>query len=92
MAKVGGIAGDILKAIIEKIERLEDDKAAVAEDIRSVFAEAKFNGFDVKTIRQILKIRKLDENQRDEEETLLEVYKAALGMRPTLDENQDLAA
>lgn len=92
MAKVGGIAGDVLKAIIEKIERLEDDKAAIAEDIRSVFAEAKFNGFDVKTIRQILKIRKLDENQRDEEETLLEVYKAALGMRPALDENQDLAA
>lgn len=77
---VGGIAGDQLRSYIERIERLEEEKAALAADIRDVFAEAKANGFDVKIMRQVLKLRKMDQDDRDEVETLLELYKRALGM------------
>ncbi len=80
MAKVGGVAGDQLKSIIERIERLEEEKAGLASDVRDVFAEAKGNGFDIKTIRQVLKLRKLDTSERDEQEHLLDLYKRALGM------------
>ena len=79
-ANVCGIAGDQLRSYIERIERLEEEKAALAADIKEVFAEAKANGFDVKIMRQVLKLRKMDKDDRDEVETLLELYKRALGM------------
>lgn len=77
---IGGVAGEELRQFIERIERLEEEKASIAEDIRDVFAEAKGRGYDAKTMRQIIKIRKMDKNERDEQESLLELYKAALGM------------
>jgi len=80
MVDVGGIAGDQLRSYIERIERLEEEKAALAADIRDVFAEAKGNGFDVKVMRQVIKLRKLDKDDRDEAETVLDLYKRALGM------------
>lgn len=80
MADVGGIAGDRLRSIVERIERLEEEKAALAEDIREVYAEAKGNGYDVKILRQIVRLRKMDSGDRQEQEAILETYKAALGM------------
>lgn len=80
MADVGGIQGDRLKSFIERIERLEEEKAALASDIKDVFAEAKGSGFDTKIMRQILKLRKMDSADVDEQETLLDLYKRALGM------------
>jgi uncharacterized protein (UPF0335 family) len=80
MTKVGGIAGDQLKSIIERIERLEEEKAGLASDVRDVFAEAKGNGFDIKILRQIIKLRKMETSERDEQEHLLDLYKRALGM------------
>jgi uncharacterized protein (UPF0335 family) len=76
----GNFATDRLKTLIERIERLEEEKAALAEDVRDVFAEAKSAGFDVKVIRQIIRLRKIDSNDRAEQEELLDLYKAALGM------------
>lgn len=86
MAHVGGVAGDQLRSYIERIERLEEEKAALATDVREVFAEAKANGFDTKTMRQIIKIRKMDTNERDEAEHMLDLYKRALGMAPDMEE------
>jgi uncharacterized protein (UPF0335 family) len=83
MATAGGVAGDHLKSFIERIERLEEEKKALAEDIRDVYSEAKASGFDVKVMRQIVKIRKMDKDDLDEQEALLETYMRALGMRPT---------
>ena len=80
MSEVGGIAGDQLRAYIERIERLEEEKAALAADVREVFAEAKGNGFDVKIMRQVLRLRKMDGDDRAEEEALLDIYKRAIGM------------
>lgn len=68
-----------LKAIIERIERLEEDKAAIAADLKEVFAEAKGNGFDVKTLRKVIRIRKQDTAKRQEEEALLDLYLSAIG-------------
>jgi uncharacterized protein (UPF0335 family) len=82
MPDVGGIAGERLKSLIERIERLEEEKRALAEDIKEVYSEAKGSGFDTKIIRQIIRIRKRDQDELDEEETLLDVYKRALGMLP----------
>jgi uncharacterized protein (UPF0335 family) len=73
-------AKDQLKAIIERVERLEEEKKAIADDIRDVFAEAKVNGFDVKALRKIVALRKLDTNERKEQEAILETYMHALGM------------
>ena len=73
-------AKDQLKAVIERIERLEEDKKATSDDIRDVYAEAKGNGFDVKALRTIVRMRKQDANERAEEETILETYMQALGM------------
>jgi uncharacterized protein (UPF0335 family) len=92
MADVGGIAGDRLKSFIERIERLEEEKKALQEDIKEVFAEAKGTGFDVKIMRQILKIRKMDKDDLDEQEALLDVYKRALGMIPDFEEGERAAA
>jgi uncharacterized protein (UPF0335 family) len=79
MPDVGGIAGERLKSFIERIERLEEEKRALAEDIKEVNAEAKGTGFDTKIMRQLIRIRKRDQDELDEEETLLDVYKRALG-------------
>jgi uncharacterized protein (UPF0335 family) len=84
MPDVGGIAGERLKSFIERVERLEEEKRALAEDIKEVYAEAKGVGFDVKIMRQIVKIRKMDQDELDEQESLLDVYKRALGMIPDL--------
>ena len=75
-----GIAGDSLRSYIERVERLEAEKTTFVIDIREVYAEAKGNGFDVKTMRAIVKLRKLDSSDRAEQEALLELYKRALGM------------
>ena len=82
MPNVGGIAGDRLKSFIERIERLEEEKRALAEDIKEVYSEAKGAGFDVKTMRQIIRIRKMDDDDRDEAEALLDTYLRAIGMKP----------
>ena len=68
-----------LKAIIERIERLEEDKAAIATDLKEVYAEAKGNGFDTKTLRKVIRIRKQDTAKRQEEEALLDLYLSAIG-------------
>ena len=68
-----------LKSFLERLERLEADKAAVAEDMKEVFAEAKGEGFDTKIIRKVMRLRKQDKVQRDEEEALLDLYLAAIG-------------
>jgi uncharacterized protein (UPF0335 family) len=80
MAKSGFAAGQ-LKSVIERIERLEEEKAALASDIREVYAEAKGNGFDTKIIRQVIRIRRLDNADRQEQEAVLDLYLSALGMR-----------
>lgn len=80
MTEVGGIAVDRLRSLIERIERLEEEKKAIAGDIRDIFAEAKSAGFDVKVMREILKLRKMDAADRDEKEILLETYCEALGL------------
>jgi uncharacterized protein (UPF0335 family) len=77
---VGGIAADRLRSFMERIERLEEEKAALANDVREVFAEAKSAGFDTKIMRQILKLRKMEKADRQEQEELLDLYKRALGM------------
>ncbi len=82
MPDVGGIAGEQLKSFIERIERLDEEKRALSEDIKEVYAEAKGSGFEPKIMRQIIKIRKMDKDDLDEEESMLEVYKRALGMLP----------
>lgn len=73
-------AKDQLKAIVERIERLEEEKKTISDDIREVYSEAKGNGFDVKALRQIVRMRKQDPNERAEAETILETYMQALGM------------
>ena len=82
MPDVGGIAGERLRSFIERIERLEEEKRTLAADVKEVYAEAKGSGFDIKTMRQIIRIRRLDKDDLDEQETLLDVYKRALGMLP----------
>lgn len=79
------VAQDQLKAFIERIERLEEEKAAIAGDIKEVYAEAKGNGFDTKVLRKIVSIRKQDQNERMEQESLLELYLSALGMAAPAD-------
>ena len=71
--------GGHLKAFIERIERLEEEKKAIADDIKEVYAEAKGNGYDVKIMRKVISIRKQDENKRREEEEILDLYLSALG-------------
>jgi uncharacterized protein (UPF0335 family) len=73
-------AKDQLKAFVERVERLQEEKKAIADDIRDVYAEAKGNGFDVKTLRVVVRLRKQDLNERKEQEAILETYMHALGM------------
>ena len=77
---VGGVAGDRLRCFIERIERLEEEKAHLAEDIKEVYAELKGVGFDAKTVRKIVSLRKMDSEKRRESEELLDLYKTAVGM------------
>jgi uncharacterized protein (UPF0335 family) len=74
------VAQDQLRAFVERIERMEEEKRAITDDIKEIYAEAKGNGFDVKVLRQIIRIRKQDHNERMEQEAILELYMAALGM------------
>jgi uncharacterized protein (UPF0335 family) len=74
------VAADQLKAFIERIERLEEEKAGISGDIKDVYAEAKGNGFDTKVLRKIVALRKRDHAERQEEEAILELYLQALGM------------
>ncbi len=80
MPDVGGIAAETLRSFVERIERLEDEKKALTDDIRDVYAQAKGSGFDLKVLRQIVRLRKMNSAERQEQETLLDVYKRALGM------------
>ncbi|HWM46250.1 MAG TPA: DUF2312 domain-containing protein [Xanthobacteraceae bacterium] len=73
-------AKDQLKAFIERVERLEEEKKAISDDIRDVYAEAKGNGYDVKALRTIVRLRKMDTDERKEQETILDTYMHALGM------------
>lgn len=78
MANVGGVSGQILRSFIERIENLEERKKEIADDIRDVYAEAKGSGFDAKVMRQVIKLRKMDSNDRDEQEYLLDTYMRAI--------------
>ena len=80
MSDVGGIAVDRLRSFIERIERLEEEKKGLQDDIKEVYAEAKGTGFDAKIMRQIVRLRKMDKNDLQEQEAILELYKQALGM------------
>ena len=75
-----GVAVAQLRSVVERIERLEEEKKAIADDVRDVFAEAKANGFDVKALRRIIALRKKEPTEREEEEAVLDLYKSALGM------------
>ena len=77
---LNGSAQGQLKSVIERIERLEEDKKSVMEDLKNVYAEAKGNGFDVRALRKLINIRKIDPDERREEEAVLETYMHALGM------------
>ncbi|MDO9501915.1 DUF2312 domain-containing protein [Falsiroseomonas sp.] len=78
--EVGGIAVDRLRSIIERVERLEEERKALAGDIKDIFSEAKSAGFDVKVIKQIISLRKKEPAEVEEQETLLDLYRRALGM------------
>ncbi len=80
MSDVGGIAVDRLRSFIERIERLEEEKKGLQDDIKEVYAEAKGTGFDAKIMRQIVRLRKMDKADLQEQEAILELYKQALGM------------
>ena len=78
--KVGGVAVERLRSLIERIERLEEERKALGSDIKDIYAEAKSAGFDVKVLRQIIRIRKQEPAEVEEQETLLDIYRRALGM------------
>lgn len=80
MADAGGIAADRLKSFIERIERLEEEKAGIAGDIKEVYAEAKSTGFEAKIMRQIVRLRKMEPQDREEQQHLLDLYKRAVGL------------
>ncbi len=82
MAETGGVAAGQLRSFVERIEHLEEEKKGIADDIRDVFAEAKGQGFDTKVMRQVIRLRKKDTAERQEEEALLDLYMHALGMLP----------
>ena len=80
MADVGGIAAERLRSVVERIERLEEEKAALAADIREVYAEAKGAGFDAAVLRQVVRLRKMDKTERRQREELLDLYKRILDL------------
>ncbi|MCX5615958.1 DUF2312 domain-containing protein [Bombella sp. TMW 2.2559] len=79
-AMTGGIAVDRLRSIIDRVERLEEERKALGSDIRDVFQEAKSAGFDVKVVKQLIRLRKQEPAEVEEQETLLDIYRRALGM------------
>jgi uncharacterized protein (UPF0335 family) len=85
MPDFGGIAGERLRSLIERIERLEEEKRALSADIKEVYAEAKGNGFDTKIMRQVIRLRRMDKDDLDEQDALLDIYKRALGMLPDIE-------
>lgn len=85
MPDVGGIAGDRLKSLIERIERLHEERKTLGDDIKEVFAEAKAIGFDTKIMRILLRERRMDLDDLDEQNTLLDTYRRALGMASRVD-------
>lgn len=78
--KSGGIAADRLRSLVERIERLEEERKALSSDMKDVFAEAKSAGFDPKVLRELIRIRKLEAAEVEEQETMLDIYRRALGM------------
>jgi uncharacterized protein (UPF0335 family) len=76
----GNVAADQLRLFIERIERLEEEKKGIADDVKDVYAEAKANGYDTKTMRKIVSLRKMEKHARDEADALLETYRNALGL------------
>jgi len=78
-SEIGGIAAEALRQFIDRIERLEEEKKSLSDDIKDVYAQAKGQGFDTKIIRKIVSLRKKDRQEREEEEQILELYLAALG-------------
>lgn len=80
MAETDGVAADQLRSYVERIERLEEEKAGIAADIRDIYAEAKANGFDAKALRQVVSLRKIEDQKRREHELILATYLRALGM------------
>ncbi len=85
MAEPGGVAAAQLRSFIERIERLEEEKKTISDDIRDVYAEAKGTGFDAKVMRQVVRLRKQEPTEREEQEALLDLYMHALGMAPAAD-------
>lgn len=82
------VAREQLKSVVERIERLEEEKKAIADDIRDVYAEAKANGFDTKVLRQVVSLRKKDLTERQEEEAVRDLYLQALGMLPEFEPSE----
>ena len=80
MSEVEAVAQDQLRAFVERIERLEEEKKTIADDIKDVYAEAKGNGFDTKVLRKVISLRKQDQNERAEQDAILDLYLQALGM------------
>lgn len=85
MIEQGGVSSDNLKSFIDRIERLEEEKGKILQDIKEVYSEAKSWGFDTKTIRKVISLRAKSEREREEEETLLDLYKRAVGLAPDLE-------
>ena len=83
------VAREQLKSVVERIERLEEEKKAIADDIREVFAEAKGNGFDTKVLRQVIRLRKQDLAERQEQDAVRDLYLQALGMLPNFDNSDE---
>ena len=79
-AETGGIAADRLRSLVDRIERLEEERKALGSDIKDIYAEAKSAGFDVKVLRQLIRVRKQEAAEVEEQETMLDVYRRALGM------------
>lgn len=83
------VAKEQLKSIVERIERLEEEKKAIADDVRDIYAEAKGNGFDVKVLRQVVSLRKKDLTERQEQDAVRDLYMQALGMLPDFEPAAD---
>ncbi len=82
MAEVGGIAVERLRSLVERIERIEEERQALGEDLKDIYAEAKSSGFDTKILRQVVRQRKIDARELEEQETILDLYRRALGFNP----------
>jgi len=80
MTETGGISQDILRSYVERVERLEEEKKNLADDIKDVYSEAKSQGFDVKILRKIIAMRKMEDHERQEQEALIDLYASAIGM------------